>query len=1249
MGLRIQKRWADRYKNLIFAGLSVFAFVVQPFYGVVASQVANALSSTITTTPAVSDTTTCAAPVPSVVNVNAADDAGTYVIGKVSQDLSNPALAGIQWKNTASGTNWHDFSFTNNVATYAPTGLGGWQLASSNDTSVQMTYPVAGTYKTTIQFVKASDGTTPVGTPFSSTVTVSDCAVKNTRTGVSYNTINEGLSAALAGDTLQIAAGTYNEHLNITKNIHLVGAGNDQTIIKSTAIGNVVEILGVSGSGGDTISNLTIDGNGYKSHGMNIYNSNGISLWRVKAVNNGKSGINVVSSRVVATDITTSGNKWHGLDVDQTGDHSLPKSWVKIAGQNDFGDTGLDDHGIVISPLYFDHWSADQLEIGNDQLNTLVAVDHYASPSADDRAYFPVSVKPAKPELSVRQNGTILANSITNHTGDNLKLDWTPVSPATGYGWSWTAPDGTSGNDIGLLSIDVNNPFVPLTNLVNAHGEGVYTFKVYAFNKINLSKISSGYSDTVQFTYDKSKPTTTGNFTGGTTNNGTLYNPTKFTINGSDNGSGIKGTVGHIYKWNSTTTQYELVLGGGLKLVNPLNLVLNGYSAGKYQIKYNVTDNAGNVSSTHSAYFTLDTEKPLAPTNLQWLANGTNVSNGLWTNVYDGVAKWDASTSPDTDHYVYRYWNDIVGNQYKVGTEWPNSNGTFVGALTLGGVFNQGNGMHHFAVAAVDHAGNVSDWSDYAVGYDAGPLAAPVLSNDNNGKHFKTKPIVSKWSPVTGSASGVDHYEVAYAYDDNQGSGHHVFETALCNNEVIDGLKVSGCRADVGTGTQRSHVPGENEQGGVTVWVRAYDKAGNVSPWSDSIHYIYDSVNPDKPTLTFPDNGVVVKGASITQSWSDTSSDVDHYIYESYNDAGATSHRWGGGVNGEGVFPASQTSKTATNVGNATYWWRVKAVDHAGNVSDWSDLRMITVDNDAPVVTLDQTLNGKTLQGPVDVSGTVTDSHPHHYWVQVKKNGSVVSSETGTTNDSNNFSGVLRTLNGDGVYEVTLAARDAAGGTATSGNRSGDVAITFTIDNTGPAITGDETGVISGAGTIAPALTDEDGAQSGNTYKWVQTSGPSATISGNGTELNPTFTPNVDGDYVFTLTATDPQGNVTVKAFSFIYAAPVQAQAVAPATTTPGTGPAAAAGNGFTNVNITDGDSGVLGDSTTNTDTNKQGSVDDKGASTQQGSVKGASDEHTGCTQFLGICWYYWIPVVIIVLAVLEFTRRKLKSNSANA
>ncbi len=95
-------------------------------------------------------------------------------------------------------------------------------------------------------------------------------------------------------------------------------------------------------------------------------------------------------------------------------------------------------------------------------------------------------------------------------------------------------------------------------------------------------------------------------------------------------------------------------------------------------------------------------------------ASNMTISNNGITESYSVTTFW--STVSDASFYEYSYWNDIVGNPYKESSRYI---ATPINGTSLSGVFNQGEGVHHVAVRAVDAAGNTSAWSTaYTVTYD---------------------------------------------------------------------------------------------------------------------------------------------------------------------------------------------------------------------------------------------------------------------------------------------------------------------------------------------------------------------------------------------------------------------------------------------------------------------------------------------------------------------------------------------------
>lgn len=117
---------------------------------------------------------------------------------------------------------------------------------------------------------------------------------------------------------------TTSEQVTIDKAIILDGDGYtiDADFTKTDNSNN--SAIGVIDSDNVTIQDLIIDGtNGTDLHGINVYESTGVVVDTVTAMNF-RSGIGVNSSEVTARNITTSGNIWHGINVDKR--TSMPAS-----------------------------------------------------------------------------------------------------------------------------------------------------------------------------------------------------------------------------------------------------------------------------------------------------------------------------------------------------------------------------------------------------------------------------------------------------------------------------------------------------------------------------------------------------------------------------------------------------------------------------------------------------------------------------------------------------------------------------------------------------------------------------------------------------------------------------------------------------------------------------------------------------------------------------------------------------------
>ncbi len=137
-------------------------------------------------------------------------------------------------------------------------------------------------------------------------------------------------------------------------------------------------------------------------------------------------------------------------------------------------------------------------------------------------------------------------------------------------------------------------------------------------------------------------------------------------------------------------------------------------SNGSYCFVFNPTEDAGGENQRLTRTFTVeneivDTTAPAVPTGLAWTDSENNdVPDNGTTALYAGAASWNENEESDFDHYIYKYWNDIESSVYRDETTSWTQNMPGVSNTNAGGVFNQGEGVHHFCIMAVDAAGNES-------------------------------------------------------------------------------------------------------------------------------------------------------------------------------------------------------------------------------------------------------------------------------------------------------------------------------------------------------------------------------------------------------------------------------------------------------------------------------------------------------------------------------------------------------------
>lgn len=134
------------------------------------------------------------------------------------------------------------------------------------------------------------------------------------------------------------------------------------------------------------------------------------------------------------------------------------------------------------------------------------------------------------------------------------------------------------------------------------------TYRLTAYDK-------AGNTTTHEFITDETRPIVTGS-------DEPTRNPVSFTITATDNSSGIQRITGNIYKYdpthpNADAEGYYLFKSNSSTTENPFAVFLDSLDEGKYYVKYNAQDVAGNISNTEKFYFTVDHTTPSEDTDTE--------------------------------------------------------------------------------------------------------------------------------------------------------------------------------------------------------------------------------------------------------------------------------------------------------------------------------------------------------------------------------------------------------------------------------------------------------------------------------------------------------------------------------------------------------------------------------------------------------------------------------------------------------
>ncbi len=236
-------------------------------------------------------------------------------------------------------------------------------------------------------------------------------------------------------------------------------------------------------------------------------------------------------------------------------------------------------------------------------------------------------------------------------------------------------------------------------------------------------------------------------------------------------------------------------------------------------------------------------------------------------------------------------------------------------------------------VRTVDKAANQSSWSAVrSFEVDTRTPAVPTLVEPVAGAWNNAAATVFKWTPVSFATTGTKGSRAELA---------DPFSPVRYMIQVDTAASFPSPVIDTTSSNEDTLVLAERAR---YFWrVRAFDLAGNQGNFSAADSFGVDRTVPFSPTLVLPDSGAMLNDSLVTFVWRpayDSLSGVSHYVLQFANNSG-----FSGAVTKDSLTDTTFTSGVLAD----TFWyWRVRCVDRAGNLSAWSQVRSLEIDTKVP-------------------------------------------------------------------------------------------------------------------------------------------------------------------------------------------------------------------------------------------------------------------------------------------------------------
>jgi hypothetical protein len=231
-------------------------------------------------------------------------------------------------------------------------------------------------------------------------------------------------------------------------------------------------------------------------------------------------------------------------------------------------------------------------------------------------------------------------------------------------------------------------------------------------------------------------------------------------------------------------------------------------------------------------------------------------------------------------------------------------------------------GIYYWRVRAVDNAYNASGWSDnFNLRIDTTLPPVPALLWPTSGQNINDNTPTLDWSDVSDLSPPITY-----------------------GLQVDNDLDFSTPFVDLTGLMESTHTTPELPEG-VWYWrVNVRDNAGNTSDWSASRSFKVDVTPPPAPALVWPVDGMKTNDNTPTFKWTaviDASLPLTYDILVD-NDPSFTSP--------EITVSGLVDNNYAPMIGlmDENYFWKVQALDNAGNYSSWSTTWTFIIDTTPP-------------------------------------------------------------------------------------------------------------------------------------------------------------------------------------------------------------------------------------------------------------------------------------------------------------